>query len=101
MKFPSDATMLMLLSIWRGQPLDAVAGELRLTLPAGDSLPAPQESLDHLESVGWVEITEAGEVAATDRGKYALDRWFTKRANAAGRHGCFSITDTRIRAVAS
>lgn len=96
MTFPPDGTMLVLLSLWVDEGFLVIEGELHLSMPDGPAQQVEQKSLDHLEAVGWLAINDDGTVAVTDKGKYALDRWVTKKANARGDHGKMVLKFARV-----
>jgi hypothetical protein len=89
-----DGDLLLLLALSVGNPIDVIDGEMRLPDPAApsSSVPVPPGALDRLEDAGMVAIEEAGAVP-TDRGKYWLDRWLTKKVGV--RKGRFVVTGVR------
>lgn len=94
----TDGDMLLLCSVSVGNPIDVDdAAGMVLPDPAnpGRFVPAPAGSLDRLEDAGFVTIEAAG-AAATDRGRYWLDRWFRQKFSTTGkRRGRLIITEVR------
>ncbi len=78
--YPADGTMLVLLAHEAGDRLTVKDGALHLTVQSEDrTIPAPTAALDDLEDRGWLRVLPDGRTEITDRGKYWLTRWLTKR----------------------
>lgn len=97
MTFPGDGRMLLLLAVWTGEGIEVRGADLYLTLSDGGASPVRPEALDDLESLGWVEITEAG-VGVTDKGVYSLNKWVEARARRQGHHGKIVLKSARVGA---
>ena len=76
MTFPPNDMMHLLLAIAAGEKLDVADGVLRVTLPTRDGEKVIEDVVDEyagLEERGW--ITSGDSPEATERGRYALERW--------------------------
>lgn len=76
MQFPHNNTMHLLLAIAAGERLNVTDGTLCVTLPTRGGTKVVADVVDEyaaLEERGWITTTDPPE--ATDRGRYAIERW--------------------------
>lgn len=77
MTFASDPAMALLCGIYAGGDLEARGEEAWLVCrTAGSELLIDPELLDELAARGWVEVDAGDLVQSTEKGDYAVRKWF-------------------------